>query len=573
MSHERPLLFDGNGATAAAEPREQPAPMAFLEHAMRRNEVYPEACDLPPSAWVINVNFTMFKLPALEGVVATFSGLLCKYTRFCSIANEDGTWTPVDVQMSHHFVKEAAVDHAAGMTEALEQLILTPLDPLYPLWRVHVVPSTSQDTPSVVTLRVHHCLADGVKLASILQELADLGKNNFREPVAFSGVSIVEQTLQRQRANAGGNCCLRGCKALTKIPDFIRSFCVNLTVGMRRLETDTPFTKSAAERRSGLRFGTRRSIISVPPHSLNYVKALKNAAGVSLNAVQLSVFTGALRRYCDSRGCPAFAATSATGRVCSRASLPVPLPPMQGTTYSAADSMRNNFTVISCSLALGSATPLDRLRETDIVLQRIRESALVPTAAWLEKKLVPMMPLGMRQNEFLQFSANHSVDFSNVPGPKSSVFIGGEIVDGLAVALPNLTPQIIIISYNGMIHATATLDPDTVAEPDSLADAYISELQELGQALGVTEDLFASSTPSGSIDTLGDLPTQMLNEEEAFNDTVRSSSWDFSVPSAGQRVRGDSFASQQSMREVRERGLSEQVDTPSGPQRPQSSTM
>merc|ERR1719506_98140 len=138
-----------------------------------------------------------------------------------------------------------------------------------------------------------------------------------------------------------------GCfRFLIQIPDMIRCFFVNVASGWFPLETSMPFTKSEEERRTGLKFGSRRAIVIVPPHSLGFLKRIKEKAQTSLNAVQLSVFTGALRRYSIDKGCAELLPESAI----SRTSLPCPRIP--DSDLPEADSLRCDFAEISCNLAL-----------------------------------------------------------------------------------------------------------------------------------------------------------------------------------------------------------------------------
>jgi len=80
---------------------------------------------------------------------------------------------------------------------------------------------------------------------------------------------------------------------------------------------------------------------------LQYVKNCKNAARVSVNDVVFSATSGALRRYCECRGDPAFVSG---GRVRARALIPVANPD-RGSQHPH-DSVANNFGFLSCRMAL-----------------------------------------------------------------------------------------------------------------------------------------------------------------------------------------------------------------------------
>jgi len=289
---------------------------------------------------------------------------------------------------------------------------------------------------------------------------------------------------QRTRQAKGGT-----LQSIKQTPEWMRLFASNLGVGMGKYETETPFTKSLAAREAGLTFGGARRVLEMPVHSLAYVKAMKKAAGVSLLAVLLSVFTGAIRRYCDAQD-PEFAAVveaeEASGQLRSRAQIPTPVP--SGADSDPAEMLCNSFAIVSCNLALASKTPQERLEETVKSLTALKPSAMAVVSAWQEEYLLGSLPLTQRQHECLKFSSMHSMDFSNVPGPQDAGFIAGNRVEGISVCLPNMLPQVILLSYAGAIHPTMTYDPELITAPQVFAEAYLDELRALGEALEIRGD-------------------------------------------------------------------------------------
>lgn len=86
--------------------------------------------------------------------------------------------------------------------------------------------------------------------------------------------------------------------------------------------------------------------------------------------------------------------------------------------------------------------------------------------------------------------AQHTLDISNVPGPQSSGFIAGQRARSIYVGLPNMLHQCILLSYNGTMFPCMAVDPSVVASPEELGEAYVLEMRQLCEDLGLDLDPF-----------------------------------------------------------------------------------
>ena len=59
------------------------------------------------------------------------------------------------------------------MQQRLGELAMQPLDARYPLWDFRLVEHF--DGGSALLVRIHHCIADGLALISVIQTLVDGG--------------------------------------------------------------------------------------------------------------------------------------------------------------------------------------------------------------------------------------------------------------------------------------------------------------------------------------------------------------------------------------------------------------
>lgn len=229
----------------------------------------------------------------------------------------------------------------------------------------------------------------------------------------------------------------------------------------------------------------------VPAHSLQYVKNCKNAARVSVNDIVFSATSGALRRYCEGQGDPAFVEGA---RVRARALIPVANP--DRASQHPHDSVANNFGFVSCRMALSEAEPLDRLRQTSSNMSKIKRSTKAEMSLWQTNKLGDVFSERFNQGVARDLFSKHSLIFSNVPGPDVPIFIAGEPLEAAQAIFPNYLSQVILLSYNGRVHMNFTVDPELVEDADSLADCYLAELRAIGSALGVEGDPLECACPT-----------------------------------------------------------------------------
>ncbi|RZI91869.1 MAG: wax ester/triacylglycerol synthase family O-acyltransferase, partial [Rubrivivax sp.] len=107
---------------------------------------------------------------------------LLPYRRFVQVAREDAAgahWIDdADFRLERH-VATHELEHRAGQTEqdALQErvaeLAMQPLDHDHPLWRFELIEQYGGG--SALVARIHHCIADGIALISVMMSLVDGG--------------------------------------------------------------------------------------------------------------------------------------------------------------------------------------------------------------------------------------------------------------------------------------------------------------------------------------------------------------------------------------------------------------
>lgn len=138
--------------------------------------------------------------------------------------------------------------------------------------------------------------------------------------------------------------------------------------------------------------------------------------------------------------------------------------------------------------------PASRLEATHNTFEQLRSSPVAAVTAWQEENLLHQLPAYRRQLETLRYTALHSFDFSSVPGPPMGGSVAGSHVEQISIVLPQMTSQLILLSYDGMLYPTLTYDPKLLPTADRcLSSFYVDELKELGRAFHLRGDpLFAT---------------------------------------------------------------------------------
>ena len=79
----------------------------------------------------------------------------------------------------------------------------------------------------------------------------------------------------------------------------------------------------------------------------------------------------------------------------------------------------------------------------------------------------------------------HSVTVTNVPGPQEAVMIAKEQVKSCMVYVTHLHPILSMVSYDGQINITLTLDESAISDPHFFQSYYMKALALLSTELEI----------------------------------------------------------------------------------------
>ncbi len=339
--------------------------------------------------------------------------------------------TDADLELDYHF-RHSALPQPGRVRELLEltsRWHSTLLDRHRPLWETHLIEGL-RDGRFAVYSKIHHALMDGVSALRHLQgtlseDPADLDcpppwGSRSESGAARNGhssrspLSAVGKTLE-QVAGIG--------PAAAKVArEAFREHRLTLPMQAPKTMLNVPIG------------GARR--FAAQSWSLDRVRAVATAAGVSRNDVVLAMCSGALRDY-----------------LIEQSALPdaplVAMVPVSLRRRDAGDATGNNIGALLCNLATDETDPAQRLAAI---------SASMSNGKKLFTQLSPLQTLLLSGLNVAQLGASPIPGFvgntrppfnlviSNVPGPRKQMYWNGAALDGIYPASVLLDGQALNIT-------------------------------------------------------------------------------------------------------------------------------
>jgi WS/DGAT/MGAT family acyltransferase len=353
---------------------------------------------------------------------------------------------------------------ARQLAEQVSRIVARPLDRRRPLWELYLIEGLDKGYVAQLT-KIHHCAIDGVSGAEILATLLDLSPEPRKvdpprrpwrpEPEPTD----IEMWLRGIWAVAGTP--RKGVRlarqALRNLPALSRSLgfgslpgeaLINRALGRR----PDPLLSEASTPAPRTRFN-----IEITPHrrfafgslSLDDVKEIKNARGVTVNDVVMALCAGALRRYLDER------------RELPKEPL-VAMVPVSIRTEDQAGTFGNQVSAMTASLHTHIADPLQRLDRIHESMRIAKEQHRALPATLLQDfaQFAPPAVAARAARVIARATTSNWMDvpfnvvISNVPGPQFPLYgLGSRLVAHYPVSAINdgVGLNITVQSYNGSL--------------------------------------------------------------------------------------------------------------------------
>lgn len=317
-----------------------------------------------------------------------------------------------DVDVDYH-VRRSALPSPRRVRELLEltsRWHSSLLDRHRPLWETHVVEGLKDGRFAIYT-KVHHALIDGVSAQKLMQRALSTDPDDRQIRAPWS--------LPRGKRKSSST-----TSPLSALAHTARS--------LAALAPSTVSLTRAAllEQQLTLPFGAPRTMLNVKiggarrcaaqSWSLDRLKGVKSAAGVTVNDVVLAMCAGALRYY-----------------LLEQNALPdtplIAMVPVSLRTEDEADAGGNLVGAILCNLATDTDDPAQRLLTISDSMRSNKKAfsglprfqALALSAANMSALALAAVPGWVSST-----SPPFNIVISNVPGPTAPIYYGGARLDG-----------------------------------------------------------------------------------------------------------------------------------------------
>ncbi len=379
--------------------------------------------------------------PAL---VALLEERLLRFERFRQrVVQADGaeTWEEMpdfDAKAHVHEAPAGVAQREEALRAWVGELMGLKLPRTDPLWAVHR--AEEADGATVLVFRVHHAIADGSALLSVLLNLTDEPPTVLAPRLPHGG----SEGLVRQAALA-----LRGTVALGRLV-------------LRGRDRPTPF--------KGPLSGEKRVAWSAPI-PLERLKAAARVAGATVNDVLVAALSGALYRYLLTH------APASRSHRTLRAVIPVDL-----RTGPTSEALGNQLGLVFLPLPLAASSALERMRAAKAGMDALKRTpeALV---AFRILQLAGRIAQGLANLGIYVFGRKATVVLTNVAGPTRPLALAGRRIDELLFWVPQaggLGLGLSIFSYAGGVRVGVMSDAARMEDPAALITLLDAELHELG---------------------------------------------------------------------------------------------
>ncbi len=349
-------------------------------------------------------------------------------------------WNPPRWREDPHFDLDRHVGRVAlpaGSPDALlafavSELASSPLPINHPPWRAWIVDGVGPG--SVLVVRVHHAIADGVALLGVLFALSDEGAGSLPPLAAPATVPM--------RAS------------LPTVSSLLRG--VGTLAGLVFQGADRGLARKGE-------LGPHKLVAWSKPADVEAVRRAAHAADAHINEVVLAALAGAVRRC-----------FRASPRKALHALVPVAL-------AHAAGDLGNRYASVFVELPVHVADPVARLRLVRAAARRARDGAGLSLGSTLVGALGTLGGIVHHAGLGL-LSRRASLVASNVPGPTDALHVGGRTITALRFAAPSpgaIPLSASVASYAGELSLTVLADAHLGVAPEGLARRFDDELATL----------------------------------------------------------------------------------------------
>lgn len=416
---------------------------------------------------------------------------LLKYRRFRQRVVEDAmgaSWVlDRSFELRHHVCSEKlALRRGRTPRQALEarvaELAATPLDRGRPLWQLHLIedyPDVEGRRGSALIARIHHCIADGIALISVMLSITDGGKvpaeraqtpDDERDWLADAMLKPITDVAVRA-IGLYGNGVARSVAMLASPQRPLLSSMEMAHTGVQVLSDLAALALMPDDSRTRLKgkAGGAKKVAWCEPIPLADVRAVGKALGCSINDVLLACAAGAIGGYLAGRG------DDPSGQEI-RAMVPVNLRPLE-----KAWQLGNRFGLVPLVLPIGVANPVARVYAVRRRMSELKGS-YQPLLAFGVLSVAGLLVKPAQHALLNLFAKKATAVMTNVPGPQEPLKFCGSTLRQTMFWVPqsgDIGMGLSILSYGGGVQFGLITDAGLCPDPDAISGRFAPEFERL----------------------------------------------------------------------------------------------
>lgn len=411
---------------------------------------------------------------------------LLQYGRFRQKVVEDtlgAQWVEDDdFDISRHVIEEVLLplrgqSQQEALRERVGELAAQPLDPRYPLWQFQLI--NDGEGASMLIARIHHCIADGIALISVMLSIVDGGKappKRQQQPRDDQDwlTDTLLKPLSDMTVKAIGLAGAGAGKSIEKVinpPHPLDSSVEMARMGYQAISDVAAFALMPDDSHTRLKGkpGTSKRVAWDEGLPLDQVKAVGKALNASINDVLLSCVAGAIGAYLRDKG------DNPDGQEI-RAMVPVNLRPME-----KAYQLGNRFGLVPLVLPIGIANPVERLYAVRARMQELKGS-FQPIMAFGLLSVAGLLIKPVQHAMLNIFAKKATAVMTNVPGPAEALKFCGSTVERVMFWVPqsgDIGMGVSILTYAGRVQFGLITDSLLCPDPEAIIAKFAPEFEKL----------------------------------------------------------------------------------------------
>jgi WS/DGAT/MGAT family acyltransferase len=418
------------------------------------------------------------------------SSRLLAYPRFRQKVVEDpmgALWVEDEAfDLGHHVTRETlACAPGEAPLEALKRrvaaLTLEPLDPARPLWQFALIEDLDGRQSALVT-RIHHCIADGIALISVMLSIADGGRPPPErrrraaaedDPGDWLTDAVVRPftDLTVKAIGMYGKGVGKGIELLSQPGGPVGGSLDAARIGYQVLHDVAALALMPDDSPTRLKGQAKpaKRVAWGEPLPLEHVKAVGRVFGASINDVLLSCVAGAIGDYLRDKG------DDPSGQAI-RAMVPVNLRPLEH-----AHQLGNRFGLAPLVLPIGVAHPVERLYAVRARMNELKTS-YQPLLAFAVLAVSGLMIKPVQDLITGLFARKATAVMTNVPGPREPIRFCGRTVNQVMFWVPqsgDIGVGVSILSYAGGVQFGLITDAAMCPDPEAVIARFAPEFEQL----------------------------------------------------------------------------------------------